>query len=337
MQALVSDQGTGAILADDGRYYWLDESGQRQEISEAEVPPLLAAGGEFYPLPDVTLKDVCAELELAKSTDEALLLSLTLLDRESSREMRARAGYALEGILHEKRVYERASDILWARPLGNDVDFDLALGAAAHAPRVHRFLAELREAQPHVNEVWNLWHTLPESSFRQAVSREDLEFFVIRHGAFREAVRAVMNGGNARVQLRKALEKKTAGVSGADEVIRIWVERLFPVSGHVVTFPGKRWPKVVGKHNKQRSRKVGTVISDRMNKTVVVAVESVTPHQRYQKYVTSTNRFAAHDEGNTCRIGDRVVIEETRPLSRNKRWAVVEILPEQRRILPSRQ
>jgi small subunit ribosomal protein S17 len=81
----------------------------------------------------------------------------------------------------------------------------------------------------------------------------------------------------------------------------------------------------------QSKRKVreGVVVSDKMNKTVVVAVESLVPHPIYGRRIRRTKRYKAHDEQNQCRIGDRVRIEETRPLSKTKRWRVVEILSHQ--------
>ena len=77
---------------------------------------------------------------------------------------------------------------------------------------------------------------------------------------------------------------------------------------------------------KRRQMKVGRVVSDKMDKTVIVAVEYTRPHPLYKKPMKRTSKFAAHDEGNQCRIGDVVRIEETRPLSRTKRWIVREIL-----------
>lgn len=75
-----------------------------------------------------------------------------------------------------------------------------------------------------------------------------------------------------------------------------------------------------------RKQKVGRVVSNKMDKTVVVAVDYLRPHPIYRKTVRQTHKFYAHDENNTCRIGDTVRIEETRPLSKLKRWRVVEIL-----------
>lgn len=72
--------------------------------------------------------------------------------------------------------------------------------------------------------------------------------------------------------------------------------------------------------------RVGVVVSDKMNKTVVVAIENRSPHPKYNKIVVKTKRYKAHDEENQCKEGDRVRIQETRPLSRTKRWAVAEIL-----------
>ncbi|MDQ7793422.1 MAG: 30S ribosomal protein S17 [bacterium] len=75
-----------------------------------------------------------------------------------------------------------------------------------------------------------------------------------------------------------------------------------------------------------RKERVGTVVSDGMDKTVVVAVETVKQHPLYGRRIRRTRRFKAHDELNECRVGDRVRITETRPLSRDKRWRVADII-----------
>ncbi len=72
--------------------------------------------------------------------------------------------------------------------------------------------------------------------------------------------------------------------------------------------------------------RVGLVVSDKMDKTVVVAVENRSPDPKYGKIVVRTKRYKAHDEQNQCKEGDRVRIQETRPLSRTKHWIVAEIL-----------
>ncbi len=72
--------------------------------------------------------------------------------------------------------------------------------------------------------------------------------------------------------------------------------------------------------------RVGLVVSDKMDKTVVVSVESRSAHSKYGKIVARTKRYKAHDEGNQCKAGDRVRIQETRPLSRTKRWQVIDVL-----------
>jgi small subunit ribosomal protein S17 len=76
----------------------------------------------------------------------------------------------------------------------------------------------------------------------------------------------------------------------------------------------------------RRTQKVGRVVSDKMDKTVTVAVDYLKPHPLYRKIIRKTSKFHAHDEENTCKVGDLVRIEETRPLSRTKRWLVVEIV-----------
>jgi small subunit ribosomal protein S17 len=72
--------------------------------------------------------------------------------------------------------------------------------------------------------------------------------------------------------------------------------------------------------------RVGTVVSDKMDKTVVVAVENRVPHNKYGKIMVRTKRYKAHDEENAYHVGDRVRIRETRPLSRTKRWEVTEVI-----------
>ena len=79
-------------------------------------------------------------------------------------------------------------------------------------------------------------------------------------------------------------------------------------------------------HEARRRTKVGTVVSDKMDKTVVVAVETITRHRLYGRSLRRTKKYHAHDQDNTCRIGDRVVIAESRPMSKTKRWRVREIL-----------
>jgi small subunit ribosomal protein S17 len=75
-----------------------------------------------------------------------------------------------------------------------------------------------------------------------------------------------------------------------------------------------------------RKTRVGLVVSDKMDKTVVVAIERRVPHPVYGKMVTRTTRLKAHDEQNSAKAGDTVRIMETRPLSKDKRWRVVEIV-----------
>lgn len=75
-----------------------------------------------------------------------------------------------------------------------------------------------------------------------------------------------------------------------------------------------------------RKVRVGKVVGDKMDKTIVVAVEKSTRHPLYGKTIRRTKRYMAHDEDNACRAGDKVRIMETRPLSRGKRWRLVEIV-----------
>lgn len=76
----------------------------------------------------------------------------------------------------------------------------------------------------------------------------------------------------------------------------------------------------------RKQTKVGRVVSDKMDKTVVIAVDYLKPHPLYRKIIRKTNKFHAHDEDNSCKLGDVVRIEESRPLSKLKRWRVVEIV-----------
>lgn len=75
-----------------------------------------------------------------------------------------------------------------------------------------------------------------------------------------------------------------------------------------------------------RKTRIGVVVSDRMQKTVVVSIEKIVQHAKYKKTLRRRVKYKAHDENNDCKIGDRVEITETRPLSREKRWEVSKIL-----------
>ena len=75
-----------------------------------------------------------------------------------------------------------------------------------------------------------------------------------------------------------------------------------------------------------RKTRTGKVVSDKMDKTIVVAVENHVKHPLYKKIVKKTYKLKAHDENNECRIGDTVKVMETRPLSKDKRWRLVEII-----------
>ena len=75
-----------------------------------------------------------------------------------------------------------------------------------------------------------------------------------------------------------------------------------------------------------RKTRVGMVVSDKMDKTVVVAIVDNVKHPLYKKIVKRTVRLKAHDENNACKVGDRVEVMETRPLSKDKRWRVIEII-----------
>jgi small subunit ribosomal protein S17 len=75
-----------------------------------------------------------------------------------------------------------------------------------------------------------------------------------------------------------------------------------------------------------RKTRIGLVVSSKMDKTVTVAIERKVPHPIYKKYFKKTTKLMAHDEKNECRIGDKVKIMETRPLSLRKRWRLVEIV-----------
>jgi len=75
-----------------------------------------------------------------------------------------------------------------------------------------------------------------------------------------------------------------------------------------------------------RKIRTGHVVSDKMDKTIVVAVETFVTHPLYKKQIKKTTKFKAHDEDNRCRVGDEVKIMETRPLSKDKRWRLVDII-----------
>jgi small subunit ribosomal protein S17 len=79
-------------------------------------------------------------------------------------------------------------------------------------------------------------------------------------------------------------------------------------------------------HKSNKKTRFGTVVSNKMDRTVVVTIERLVPHPMYRKFIRRRSKFKAHDAENTCQVGDRVLIEESRPLSKTKRWVVVKIV-----------
>ena len=83
---------------------------------------------------------------------------------------------------------------------------------------------------------------------------------------------------------------------------------------------------MIDERTTSRKTRIGKVVSDKMDKTIVVIVEDRVAHKTYKKIIGRTYRLKAHDENNECGIGDRVRVMETRPLSKDKRWRLVEII-----------
>ena len=79
------------------------------------------------------------------------------------------------------------------------------------------------------------------------------------------------------------------------------------------------------KHGKKK-QVIGMVVSDKMDKTIVVLVERLVKHRLYHKYIRKRSKYAAHDETNKCHVGDRVIITESRPLSKTKKWRVSKVV-----------
>lgn len=82
---------------------------------------------------------------------------------------------------------------------------------------------------------------------------------------------------------------------------------------------------IMKKQGKKRQM-IGTVVSENMDKTIVVLVETLVKHRLYQKYIKRQTKFKAHDKDNTCRVGDKVLITESRPLSKTKKWRLSRVV-----------
>jgi small subunit ribosomal protein S17 len=93
-------------------------------------------------------------------------------------------------------------------------------------------------------------------------------------------------------------------------------------------------PAATQRQAHRRQQKIGRVVSNKMDKTIVVVVETLKKHRIYKRTYKQTKRFQAHDEENACQIGDMVRIEESRPLSKTKRWRLVEIVKPGSGIVP---
>ena len=104
------------------------------------------------------------------------------------------------------------------------------------------------------------------------------------------------------------------------------MSRQFSVSVSWQLTTSKREEDFTLSERNMRKTAVGRVVSDKMDKTVVVAIQDNVKHPLYKKIIKNTIRLKAHDENNSCGVGDRVLIMETRPLSKDKRWRVAEII-----------
>lgn len=111
----------------------------------------------------------------------------------------------------------------------------------------------------------------------------------------------------------------------SDENAEIINEEVKPAEVPVAEVPAAEVKKSTS-HSGMRKTKIGKVLSNKMDKTIVVSEEKRIMHPIYKKYFKKTTKFAAHDDKNICDIGDKVKIMETRPLSKTKRWRLVEII-----------
>jgi small subunit ribosomal protein S17 len=137
-----------------------------------------------------------------------------------------------------------------------------------------------------------------------------------------EELPLVTSGAAARTEPRPTEPRPTAAVEGAGSSDEHTATSESPLAGAPATQPQQsETPK---RH--LRKTRVGEVVSNKMNKTIVVAVVRRVPHTKFGKIVKRTKKFYVHDEHNQCAIGDLVRVEETRPLSRLKRWQLVEVL-----------
>ena len=98
--------------------------------------------------------------------------------------------------------------------------------------------------------------------------------------------------------------------------------------------PSPTSPAVTAAERTNRKERVGEVIANRMSKTIIVRVERRFPHPKFKKVVTGYKKFYAHDEKNEAKVGDRVRIQETRPLSKTKRWRLVEVVERATEVAP---
>jgi small subunit ribosomal protein S17 len=98
--------------------------------------------------------------------------------------------------------------------------------------------------------------------------------------------------------------------------------------------PGSTAPVAAAAERAKRKQRIGDVIANKMAKTIIVRVERRYPHPKFKKVVTGYKKFYAHDEKNEAKVGDRVCIEETRPISKTKRWRLVEVIHRSVEIAP---
>ena len=324
MDALLSDQGHGALVIEGESQWWLSPEGELTPVTSTQAERLLNGRGDFYPAEDVTRDDVLRELRLLREKDAAMLLVLTALDPNCSAAVRQRALVAAEELLARGDVADSVQRELYAEALRPTAQYQEALRAAsgAHLPHVHAFIEKLRDDQAAIKAVREAWERIPATIFPEDLPAADVLYFAVHDGLLRDVVMQRRRGQHLDDRLLDDLERETRLQVEIRTILENWRNRLTKPrrerrhSGLVRTL-GAALP---------RRTKVGVVVSDKMEKTVVVAVENLVRHGMYQKYIKRTNKFLAHNEKNDARIGDEVMIEETRPLSKRKRWNVALIL-----------
>jgi large subunit ribosomal protein L30 len=235
MDALISGQGSGALLIGSNVLTWLDPNGNRTELSPSELQLILRNRGTFFPLEKVKEDRVLDAIDTARKTTEAVTCVAMLLNGRLSARARTAAVEELVDHLREPEVQSELEGLLWSGEVAPHADFAIARHTAevAGAATAADLLRRLEQDQPLIRSVRRAWDSIPDEDFQGKLSRDDVFYFAVRDGWFMEAVRQLRETPKEIAKVAEALEKKTTRLEKdvARSAIKVWQSAILKLIG----------------------------------------------------------------------------------------------------------